>query len=847
MGLQRAPPPVAQNYGRPGAVGWYDLRMSEGMAPAGRDSYALEVAGGVSGQVVVGSHNVLISAAQGSSVTVRSGGPPAVRRRTRPVGRPLPRSRRAFAGRAEEVARVRAALEEGRPVQVWGPAGIGKSALLREVAARRVGDGHDVVFLSAAGLPVDDLAQEVFQACYEAEDYRPEPARLRRLMGSVQALLVVDDFTGSAEELAALLDAVPGCDVLLASPTASVGEAGLALELGGLDEEAARLLAGPGASPEFLAAARGHPAALLRGRADAAGVAAGDAAVDAAVAARLTEPARRALAVLCAVEVGVSAEVLAVLAGTDDGAVAELTGAGLAEADPRGFRASAAAASVLSRVRVAVDEAGFAAVLASWVGSGATLRAVADAAPVVLFALRAAASGEEHAAVRDLARAAAPALARTLRWGVWRKVLELGGQAARRLGSAVDEAYFAHEEGVRRRAVGMGLAAGGSVAAALAVGKGLGGGAAGGQAGTAKAGGVKAGVLGKPAVIAGAAAAVVVAVATAALSFGGAPQRQDERFAGQDTGMTTAAPDGQAPPQGTTTDPAPQSGQSGQQDRLEGPPTQDTFPARTQAVGVPVHADGFAIRVDSAQARRVEGLPEMLLETVVTNQLWSSSSAEPPAPQLRTAGGDYQGSSVSAQSYPRGQAVPTRFAIPLDERFRWEGAVLRFPVGRAQAAAIFLDGSAAPAALAPLPVTLHGSSATSGRVRLDFLPGAVLRPDAAMDAEPGCCPDRESPAPEGLSEGKAGLKLYFAFQADTDMVGFNFGVENFTLTLPNGRVVQPDHGPILAVYPESAHHAKLSVATQVDLPAEGTYTLTVVDRDGRGPVAPPATVTFTVG
>ncbi|MCP2292813.1 hypothetical protein APR08_005767 [Nocardia amikacinitolerans] len=50
------------------------------------------------------------------------------------------------------------------------------------------------MYLSAAGLAVEDLLQSLFQACYDAVDYRPDPTALRRLMGSIRALIVIDDF-----------------------------------------------------------------------------------------------------------------------------------------------------------------------------------------------------------------------------------------------------------------------------------------------------------------------------------------------------------------------------------------------------------------------------------------------------------------------------------------------------------------------------------------------------------------------------------------------------------------------------------------------------------------------------
>ncbi|MGK5559226.1 hypothetical protein ACSNOI_47275, partial [Actinomadura kijaniata] len=67
------------------------------------------------------------------------------------------------------------------------------------------------------------------------------------------------------------------------------------------------------------------------------------------------------------------------------------------------------------------------------------------------------AAEDEHGAALALARAAAPALCRTLRWGSWRRVLALGAASARATGSAGDAAYFEREERTRRRALARGF------------------------------------------------------------------------------------------------------------------------------------------------------------------------------------------------------------------------------------------------------------------------------------------------------------------------------------------------------------------------------------------------------
>ncbi|MEY9945955.1 ATP-binding protein [Kitasatospora sp. GAS1066B] len=86
-----------------------------------------------------------------------------------------------------------------------------------------------------------------------------------------------------------------------------------------------------------------------------------------------------------------------------------------------------------------------------WVGHGSVSTAqIAAEAEVVLGALQADRTAGRTDAVLHLARAAAPALALTLRWGAWRQVLELGLGVARQSGHSREEAWFQHELGAYR-------------------------------------------------------------------------------------------------------------------------------------------------------------------------------------------------------------------------------------------------------------------------------------------------------------------------------------------------------------------------------------------------------------
>ncbi|MEV0261044.1 hypothetical protein AB0I49_06810 [Streptomyces sp. NPDC050617] len=478
---------------------------------AGSDRDRVRIQGDVPGQVVVGDRNVVINAEVGSSVTYRAEGPPPVRRRAHPLGWALPARAPALLARTGELAALGRWLAAGQPVQVYGPPGLGKTALLRAFAADRIARGGPVVYLPAAGLPAEDVVQEIFHACFEVTDYKPELAVMRRLMGSLRGpLLVIDDFGGSAEELADLVYATPGCELLLSSVERGLGGGGLPggvaaaegaggrpMRLEGLPEHAAldllvRELGRPlrgreaTAARRLVAAVDGHPLTLVQAAAAMSAAAAGRAvtgvvgygaygpyeafealATDESVfavgiAGRLSERAARLLRLLCAFDpLPVSLGLLTVFTGgADRAALAELGALRLAEADGAGYRAAGRfAALVAERVGPPRQAADYATPLVAWVRTRATRQQTAAEAVTIGRVLESASWAGHHTAVRDLARAAAPALARSLHWGAWRQALELGERAALEIGAAHDAAYFAHERDVRRRALAAGFGA----------------------------------------------------------------------------------------------------------------------------------------------------------------------------------------------------------------------------------------------------------------------------------------------------------------------------------------------------------------------------------------------------
>ncbi len=443
-----------------------------------------DIGGNVSGQMVVGSHNLIIGVRGGSSVNVRSGPPPAVHRREAPLST-LPRRGTEPLGRENELAAINAALADGVPVQVFGSFGSGRSSLLRWIAHRY--QAGTVLYLSGAGTSVNDILQDLFDAFFETEDYQPDRPRLRRLMGQVRALLVVDDFDGTAEDLDILLDAAPACDLLVASIQRTMWSVGHAVPVQGLPQEASlelltrelgrELHAGERATAiEICRSVDGRPLMLvqLAAAVRSAGGALADYRTTEAAAAvfadHLGEHARSVLGTLATLTgVACPKGLLVAALGTEPvtNGLMELTRCGLVCTSSAGYSLAGDLAERVAELAAGSASAGDLAIkLSAWVAANPGRRALADAAPCVVRALRAAVdAGSFHEAIA-LARVAAPAVARTLRLGAWGNLLELGRSAARAASAADDEAYFAHEVGIRLATLGKAAAVGAALGSA---------------------------------------------------------------------------------------------------------------------------------------------------------------------------------------------------------------------------------------------------------------------------------------------------------------------------------------------------------------------------------------------
>ncbi|CCH32217.1 AAA ATPase [Saccharothrix espanaensis DSM 44229] len=447
--------------------------------------YHVGVGGSTDGPVVAGSYNVVVDARHGSVVTVERERPAPVRRDRISV---LPRRTREPLGREAEAAALTAAVAAEGLVRLCGPAGVGKSTLLRHVARGAASGPDGVVFVSAAHRQVADLAQEVFEACYRTQGYAPSRADLRGLLTGLRITVYVDNADLTIDQLRELTDLVPDATFVLAGRDSTPIGDGAVHHLAGLGQDvAARLLTRALGRPlhdaehatavDLWQVSGGNPLLLLR----AAGVAGSgrqELPPPAAVGDllpllldQLDEAARKALNLLATLGDAELATVhIGALTGEPDpaGVCDRLTGLGLVTPGEHGYLcAPGVVPAVQRRDDAAIPVDGLCRYFTRWVGDPATTPAqvAAHSRAIERVAGLTTDAGLPELTVA-LGRAASPKLAHSLRFDAWGRTLSRGWVGARRAGDREAEAYFTHEEGVRSLVTGRWVVAGALLAQA---------------------------------------------------------------------------------------------------------------------------------------------------------------------------------------------------------------------------------------------------------------------------------------------------------------------------------------------------------------------------------------------
>lgn len=443
-----------------------------GIAVAGDVTNSVIVTGdGVTVQLRVDGDDPLLAAARAPVSTPRAR---PVHQAPAPVPAPL--------GRDGEARRLLAETGAGRSIEVRGEPDVGKTLLVLHAlatAARPVlPDGE--IYVSAAGKELRDVLQDVLDAMV---DTRPPVVlaeqALRRAVGDLRALVVVDGHELDRERARQLRQALPRCCVVLVARGAVLGE-GTSVPVGGLaeapalallEEELGRPLGAAEREParQLWAAVAGHPfrlrqaaAAVRDGRGDFGALAGGTGHGRSLTELLLDalEPQERAVVEQLAAVQGrtLGLEHLTALLGRD----------GLAERVDRLCRARLIA-SGSPRYRTAGATLAVAATEGARTRAARQLAAWARTAPPADVAAETPAlDALLDAAVRDgrreeaiaLARATAGAWAWSRRWGRWGTVLATVAGLARDTQDRSAEAWALH--GLGTRAYGLGDATAGA-------------------------------------------------------------------------------------------------------------------------------------------------------------------------------------------------------------------------------------------------------------------------------------------------------------------------------------------------------------------------------------------------
>ena len=411
--------------------------------------------------VIIGDH-ATVQAPDGVEVIrivepARAAALPKPRLRKPPIAL-KPGSGRAPLGRDGECATARRAAR-GEPVQFCGPDGIGKSALVRQVAR----EAHEVVFLSARRRSLDDLGPLLFGAFWECDQpFVPAPADVAGYLADREVLIVLDDVELDRDEVELLLDLAPRCTWVLAGVERTLWAPGRAVPLTGLSpaagaalirRELGRDLTGSesAAAAAIATALAGHPQRLV----EAAAIA-GDGHATLEQLARAPETVRgdayaltdtqlRILAVLAAAAgEAVATEHVAAVAGQSHAAdvLAGLERLGWAKSASPRYR-------LMRRLPPGSPQPPVVELMHHLTRHAAAGVATADDGQAIEGVL---AQGVHDGHWDDgvaLARAAERPMATAGLLGSWERVLDLGERAALQSNRERDAAFFLHERGSR--------------------------------------------------------------------------------------------------------------------------------------------------------------------------------------------------------------------------------------------------------------------------------------------------------------------------------------------------------------------------------------------------------------
>jgi hypothetical protein len=165
----------------------------------------------ISGHVAVGRYVLQVGQPFGALIGEGSSSRTHIRTRPTPVLSPVPLVR-GVVGRGSELAAALSPLDSRLPIEINGPSGIGKTALLGHVAyeARPAAYPDGIVWIEARHQTADDVLQLIFEAFYESDAIcKATEAETRRSLRDKRALILLDAAHLEHHELQRVLELAP--------------------------------------------------------------------------------------------------------------------------------------------------------------------------------------------------------------------------------------------------------------------------------------------------------------------------------------------------------------------------------------------------------------------------------------------------------------------------------------------------------------------------------------------------------------------------------------------------------------------------------------------------------------
>lgn len=197
----------------------------------------ISVGGNVSGQIIVGDHNLVIGGVYGGVVNLI---PPEKQPTICPRAKPVYLRPRPFSGLLDRETEQKTAiktLQTSESLSVSGEDGIGKTAFMRYLAYNSPGDNFPdgIIYLSANGYSVDDLREYIFESFFESDTpVKPTEAQISRALQGLRALILLDDLALSYADVTQIINSIPQSSFIFGSSSRCLWGEGTCIELGGL-------------------------------------------------------------------------------------------------------------------------------------------------------------------------------------------------------------------------------------------------------------------------------------------------------------------------------------------------------------------------------------------------------------------------------------------------------------------------------------------------------------------------------------------------------------------------------------------------------------------------------------